>query len=162
MSEDESKNEPALTTEPSFTSQLTHSLATISAFITLAIVSTKLEWHKASHLPSNGIGLSLFTVIVFGLVIITTFAAVSWPLRVLVGKIPVIGKILYEQREGMEAEGLLSCPLCTGMWIGSIVSVIGFSVFQIQNPLDVIMHGFLGAGTTWLLYTITNKLGAYN
>lgn len=106
------------------------------------------------------IGLLPFSIINFGLVIVIVFSAITWPFRMLLGSIPLIGKHLYEW--GTKPSGLLACALCTGMWTGTLIGATGLTVYNIISLRDLIAHGMIGAGSAWILYAVTKRLGVYD
>jgi len=55
---------------------------------------------------------------------------------------------------------LINCPLCTGFWVGIILFQLGL-VLNIKVENDVLnhfLHGTLSSSTSYLLYTIQNRL----
>jgi len=154
--------EPAvLAAPPPFLNDLAVTLVIFALYFGLVKVALLEHWTLANRIQSDVLGLSLFSLICFGLTVIVVFSAITWPLRMLAGRVPFLGKHLYEWQDP-EPMGLLSCSLCTSFWIGSLISVLGVAVLPVTGVLDVVANGLLGAGTTWLFYAITQKLGVYS
>jgi hypothetical protein len=53
---------------------------------------------------------------------------------------------------------LITCFLCTGFWLGFILSCLGLAPFTNLSPYYVfitqILDGFCGAGVSWLFYCV--------
>lgn len=181
--ERDQKPETALTSDPKIVTKTVSAAANVepwvppgttwarrflaSAFTVLAyfgvlyVLVTKVA--MLSSVASGMAGAVLFFLGTYGLVTILVQSEIAQPFREALGRIPVIGPGIYEQTEN-EDHGLLSCPLCSGQWIGSLLPALGLQLFPIADGLlgvrDLFVHGLVGAAVCWLLHVVTEKLGA--
>lgn len=150
---------PAETWKRRFTS----SILTILIYVIVLYASvTKIEMLPA-FLESVALNAIVFLLGTYGLVTIVVQSEVAHPFRELAGRIPFIGRWIYEETE-REDRGLLSCPLCVGQWVGSLLPLAGMRLFSITDGSigvrDLFVHGLVAAGFCWLLHVVTEKLGA--
>ena len=97
------------------------------------------------------ISLFIYTLSVYG---------ISW--------IIVWGKIFENIREKLSKytflEGLLSCIVCTSVWVSVIIGLISKYTtilshnVVIQNPLDAIILAGYSAATTWIIASLLDDL----
>lgn len=96
----------------------------------------------------------VFTLVVWGTVEIVVTSEIVYPVAKAVGRLPLIGPALYREefeegkKEG-DANGLLACALCLGMWLGPAACALGFSLWPATSPSDLVAHGLLGAGIAY-------------
>lgn len=57
---------------------------------------------------------------------------------------------------------LANCYMCTGFWVGCVVSMVGFGVAKSIAPglIGVIADGFIASGSTWIIHVVLERLGA--
>lgn len=115
--------------------------------------------------PLTAPALPTFALVAFGLVFIITKSTVALPFSQLAGKLPLVGPALYSKTtsNGVEKEeGLLTCPLCTGMWVGAILAAVGVTAWPPAGGLlaarDLVAHGLLGAGGAYTLSAVVERL----
>lgn len=121
-------------------------------------------------------GLVVFLAVCFGLVTIAVDSGAAYPFRELAGKIPFVGKGLYSESQTWNPVtgkmdmlpdwGILTCPMCAGMWAGTILAGLGLNVFAISDGTaaairDLVAHGLMGSAWCWVMHAILNRLGAY-
>jgi hypothetical protein len=122
-------------------------------------------------------GILFFLGACFGLVTIAVDSAAAYPFRELAGKLPIVGKGLYTERQVWDEPsrhwrsepdwGLLTCAMCAGMWAGTILAALGLNVFTIEPGFalgvrDLVGHGLIGSATCWIVHSLLSRLGAYS
>lgn len=111
-----------------------------------------------SVLQASVIATMLFFVGAFALTTIIVQSSIAAPFCYLASRIPIIGKGLYDEDDAGNGSGLLSCPLCTGMWVGALMAYFGFTVYPILGVRDIVLHGLLASGGSYLLHKVDAKL----
>lgn len=143
--------------EPSLARQLLHSTAFTALFFGACYALPHYKLTGSAVLMSP----SLFVFACWALVKIAIDASITESFSKLVGKLPLIGESLYDDSEGVPT-GLLTCPLCTGMWMGMILSVLGVRAFGVGDGLSgmlaLAVHGLLGSGGAFLGHLIEARL----
>lgn len=114
-------------------------------------------------LLSSLLSLATFALVSYGLVTIAVESEIFSPFRQLTTKIPVLGKVLYElDSDGNETGGILACPMCAGMWVGTALAAFGLSIFPIEHGpkgiFGLIAHGAIGSGINWMLQRISDRM----
>jgi hypothetical protein len=113
------------------------------------------RFHAAPRL-TEPMALIVFALVTAGATHILVHSAISYPLSQLAGLIPVIGPGLYSDGDG-KPKGLLSCSLCTGMWIGALMAALGFQAWSGVGSVDYMAHGLVGAVAAGLASRVLPK-----
>lgn len=147
----------------SFPRRLAGSLLDFGLFFGLCLTLAARGWtlpQVAAGSPATA--LILFVTVTYGLVYIITKSSVALPFSQLAGKLPIVGPGLYGKDAAGKEDGLLACPLCTGMWAGTILAALGVSTFPLAPGLagarDLVVHGLLGAGSAYFLHAVTDRV----
>lgn len=115
--------------------------------------------HHLGGTPS----LALFILATHGLAQLVTESKIAWPFVQLVGKLPLFGPGLYRKNEEGNFEGLLSCPMCVGMWAGAILAALGVSMYPVggeglSGMRDLVVHGIAGSAVGYAAHLVVEKL----
>ena len=95
--------------------------------------------------------LIIFVLLVWGVTNIISGSMIMKPFRDLLYNLsPTLGK-------------LISCYMCTGFWVGISISFwcVG-TIYPNSIIAGPVLDGFIGSGTTWIIFVILEKLGARN
>lgn len=143
--------------EPSLAQRLLHSTTVTALFFATCYLLPHYKLLGAPVFTS----LPLFVLTCWALVKIAIDSTVTESFSQLVGKLPVIGPGLYDESDGPPT-GLLSCPLCTGMWMGMILGALGARTFEIDAGLPAMLalvaHGLIGSGAAYLGHLVEDRL----
>jgi len=116
---------------------------------------------RIGAIPSNIPPAQATVIFLFAIFALTTIITSSWiaqPIVEAVSRIPIIGPGLYSRDEEGNDHGLLSCPLCTGMWSGLALAAFGVAMYPIVGMQDLATHGLVGAGWSFLLAHVIERL----
>lgn len=113
--------------------------------------------NKLGALTNVPTSLPLFLLCVYALTTIIVDSKIAWPFSQLIGKLPLIGKGLYSENADGDAEGLLSCPLCTGMWVGPVLAWLGIAAFPVVSMVGYVEHGLISAGFAYAVSKVMHK-----
>lgn len=99
-----------------------------------------------------------FILACYGITRILVDSKITQPLRQLVGKIPLVGKHLY----GGPHEGLLSCSLCAGTWVGLALTYGGLRILEGTNPLVYALNAVIGGAVAYIVTVIVDTVEAWH
>jgi hypothetical protein len=170
-------NEPDAAIPPTpFLARLGGAAFTFAAyFCTCAAIAASGVAQSATRTTPTGI--LFFLGACFGLVTIAVDSGAAQPFRELAGRIPLLGKGLYTERQIWDEPsrrwrqepdwGLLTCAMCAGMWAGSILAALGINAFAIEagtlcGMRDLFGHGLISSAVCWMLHSVLSRLGAYS
>lgn len=98
--------------------------------------------------------LIIFILVVWGMTNIISGSYIFQPLRDWLKDVRVLGR-------------LLPCYMCTGFWVGLMVSLIDHisrnqfrEIGSVLAVKEIFYDGCIGSGTTWILFVILARLGS--
>lgn len=116
-----------------------------------------------AHIARPEIGGALaFAVCLFGAARVVIDSKVTKPVRLALGKLPVIGPALYTTNEsGAGVSGLLTCYLCVGTWLGLGLALAGVRIVHDTSSLGLALNGAAGAALAIATHAAVSWLEAH-
>lgn len=137
--------------DPPLLTRVLRSLGLVAAYVGACCAATLYGLRG-----SSGGSPWVFALTTYGFTTLIVESAILKPVREAAGRIPIIGPGLYiMDKDERGVEGLLSCPFCTGTWVGLALAALGVTFFPVGHGIegfrDMLCHGCFGAGACWLL-----------
>lgn len=129
-------------------------------FAAWGLLCLLLSWLGANK-PVASVNLSAiaFLIACFTLCTIIIESWIAAPLAQVAGR---ISSFLYDESDPSGPKGLLSCPLCLGMWVGPILAFLGLPFFAIPSSLlagafALAINGLVASGVAYFASGLLSK-----